>query len=269
MGNEWYADRSNQSFIKITLAEDGWYEVNFSDLLSAGHDLAGVNPDHLHLYYRGAEQPLHIWKNGQTLQKLGFWGLRNDGKVDRLMYRDPITAQPDPTVQPNIYVSLFTDTSAYFLTWDQDPGLRYQVVSDITFSNHVPESSFRYTAEAWHHPSDPLKGYVLNPSFPTSGYSEYVLGGGGAFDAFFTLNSDYVTGEGYQGPKFSPDDPFTLALQTPSPSPTQPNISLKARIFYRSNTGHDLEIKVNDLVILDTMTTSHVLKQITYQSTLT
>ncbi|MEL6699055.1 MAG: C25 family cysteine peptidase, partial [Bacteroidota bacterium] len=269
LGNEWYTDRANQSFIKMTLAEDGWYEVNFSDLLSAGHDLSGVDPDHLHLYYRGEELPLRIWKNGNALEKLGFWGMRNDGMFDREMYRDPITGQADPTVQPNIHVSLFTDTSAYYLTWGQYPGLRYQVVSDTTFSNYVPEPSFRYTAEAWHHPSDPLNGYVLSPSFPLSGFSEYVLGGGGQFDTFFTLNSDYVTGEGYQGPRFSLNDPFTLALETPSPYPIQPNILLKARVFHRSNTHHDLEIKVNNQGILDTSITQSLLKQITYQSTFT
>ncbi|MEL6633307.1 MAG: C25 family cysteine peptidase [Bacteroidota bacterium] len=254
-GNEWYTDRANQSFIKMTLAEDGWYEVTFSDLLSEGHDLSGVDPDHLHLYYRGEELPLRIWKNGNILEKLGFWGMRNDGKVDQLMYRHPNSRQPDPSQQSNPTISLFDHTSAYFLTWDSLPGYRYQISVDTQYQNYVPETSFRYTTEVWHHPADPLRGYAQPIATP----SQLIAGGGvyesdgTFFDPAYNPAADYTVGIGFHGPHFSPQHPLSLSLATPHPANTQPDIQLSVRLLTFSRNQLLTEIEANQQVLFDSL----------------
>ena len=89
------------------------------------------------------------------------------------MYRNPTSGIHQPGLLPNKNISLFTDESAYFLTWDNTPGIRYFDIFDPTYSLFTPESSFKYTAHKEYHPDD--------------GDTEYVRGGGGPYDSFYTL----------------------------------------------------------------------------------
>lgn len=241
-GNGWYISDPAREFIRIKVWEDGIYRVSWANLLASGHNLSGVNADHLQLFYRGVEQPVFMMKNAQNeLIYFDFQGLRNDGEIDASMYRNPVTGIHDPDQQPHPEISLFSDTAVYILTWDSQPGLRYSTFLDTNYSTYTPELSYPFAAEREYHPTDPE--------------TTYLLGGGGAYDSFFTLNSDYVTGEGYAGPGFSYQQPVTVTIQTPAAANTGSPMDIRLRIFGRSNSGHHIKVSVNGgaVPLLDTL----------------
>ncbi|MEM6766644.1 MAG: C25 family cysteine peptidase, partial [Bacteroidota bacterium] len=233
-GNSWYVNQADRPFVKLVVNEDGLYRVSQSDLQGAGYDVSQVNPQFFQLYYRGVEIPIYVAKqaNGQ-LAYLEFVGRRNDGRLDSAMYRDPLTGRHRTDLQPNKRVSLYTDEAAYFLTWSTIPGKRYFDFFDPLYSLYTPETSFKYTARRDYYPGE--EGSV------------YIVGGSNAFSAEYTLNSDYVTGEGYSGPSIQFNRPYNLPLSTPAPANLPgANIEFKARVFGRSNTQHILRVDLNN-----------------------
>lgn len=226
-GVDWYRTRANQPFVRLVVEEDGVYRVSFQDLQNAGHDLSGVNPRNLHLFYRGQEIPIHVTQsNNGNLDFLEFLGRKNDGRVDSQLYRDPLTGLADPSHQPNKNHSMFTDESVYFLTWDNIPGQRIFTLFDPTYSRYTPLPHFRYTSRV---------DYT----------NVYSLGGGGPYDIDYLLNSDFVTGEGYVGNAFGYGSPRTETIPTPAPANTGEPIDFTLRVFGVSNTDHRLKVSVN------------------------
>ena len=104
--DQWWqpdAGKSSKEFIKISIGENGIYRVYFSDLLNEGFTYA--NESEIQLYRRGIEQSIFI-SSGNYIE---FYAEKNDGKLDSELYFPS-------DIQPNKYHSMFTDTSAYFLT---------------------------------------------------------------------------------------------------------------------------------------------------------
>ncbi|MCP5046746.1 MAG: hypothetical protein GY940_06215, partial [bacterium] len=238
-GNAWYKSNPDRPFVKLIVEQEGIYRVTAQELNATGFNMSGVNPTFLQLYYRGREIPIHVVRDaGGSLAYLDFYGKRNDGFIDSMMYRDPLSGLHMPDLQPNKAVSLFTDEAAYFLTWSNIPGKRYQVLFDPLYSLLTPESSFRYEAR--------------KTFFPDETGTAYALGGGGQYDSEYTLNSDYGTGEGYVGPKFQYQAPYTLTVPTPHPANlTGGLVDVKARVFGRSRTAHQFKLSVDNNPVLD------------------
>lgn len=232
-GNDWYKADPSRTYIKLTVTEDGIYRVTLQDLSNAGFDLSGVNADFLRVYYRGSEIPIYVSKSGSSLGYFEFYGEHNDGAVDSIMYRDPVTGLHKPNLQPDDNFSIFTAESAYFLTWGNLPsGARYFSNFDPTYSLYSPEQYIRYESRLDYEPE--------------SVKSEYIRGGGGQFDSFYTLNSDYVTGEGYMSNEsFAFSDPVTVTVPTPNPANTGNPHKINARVFGRSNSPHFLRLSLD------------------------
>lgn len=114
-GNEWID--YNQSYYKINVAQTGLYRITYNDLLDAGFPVQTVDPRKIQLYFRGEEQAIEV--SGQLDARFDpsdhivFYGQRNDGTLDKLLY-------VDAAAQPHDHYNLFSDTSAYFLTWRLD-----------------------------------------------------------------------------------------------------------------------------------------------------
>ncbi len=257
-GNDWYKNTVDRTFIKLLVAEDGIYRVTAQDLASAGYDLSSVDARFLQLMYRGKEVRMHVSKapSGQLVY-LEFYGKRNDGRIDSVMYRDPITGLHSPRHQPTIHQSIFTDTSAYFLSWSQNtPGLRYFDYAEVGYSLIPEEPHFKYEAMLEFRKEDNT--------------AVYVIAGGGPYDSFHSLNSDFVTGEGLVSRLgFSVGSPAgrTWAIPTPTPANTGSPMIIKSRVFGRSNTAHHLRVLLNGNIskpVVDTSITFSYIYTQTY-----
>lgn len=233
-GNNWYISNPSQPYLKLIVPETGVYRVMAADLQAAGYDPASIPTRNLRLIFRGREVPIYVASSGGQLQFIEFFGRRNDGRVDSIMYRDPITGIHKPGLQPNKANSLYTNEAAYFLTWGSLPGQRLFRIFDPTYQLYTPLSTIRHR---------------VREDFPGGRYS---VGGGGSYDSFFTLNSDFVIGEGYVGPAFSPNNPRTVRLATPTAASGTQNLLVQARVFGRSKDPHHLELLLDGSSFLDT-----------------
>ena len=110
-GNEWI--NFDQQYYKIMVAEDGIYEVDYQLLLAAGFPVAQVSGSQYQLFHNGKEVPIYTSTNNvfSDSDHFEFYGQKNRSQLDRFLFQNPEEEMLNP-----LY-SLFTDTSAYFLTW--------------------------------------------------------------------------------------------------------------------------------------------------------
>ena len=117
-GNEWIVP--GQTYYKIKVTRDGLYRLDYA-YLSKLSGIAGVAPTQLQLWRRGREVAIHQGGNSAALDNttyLEFYGQRNDGRLDRDLYKVPGD-------QGNPFYSFYTDTATYFVTWSAGrPGRR-------------------------------------------------------------------------------------------------------------------------------------------------
>jgi hypothetical protein len=252
-GNDWYQADVNRTFIKIIVDKTGIQRLSLADFLAAGHStLTSVNAQDFRLYFRGKEVPLFVSPtNSNIFDFIEFFGIKNDGRVDSLMYRFPDNGLHDNDAIPNIDVSLFSDSAAYFLTWQGGTGSPARVLP--FFSNQYDPNSLETS----------FLGESKMEFLPRGGTSAtstvdtaiYVKGAGGYVSILHALNSDYTDGEGYQGAAFSNGSPYIKAnfqTQGAVSSPITPSV-FKARIFGRSeSTAHYLQLNINNNAIFDT-----------------
>lgn len=227
-GNAWVD--LNKPWIKLRVWEDGVYRVSAADLAAGGLDSNSVTPANLHLFFRGQEQYIHVATTvSGKLDYIDFYGKRNDGREDSTMYKDPNTGVHSDDQIPNIRISIFSDTAAYFLTWDNTPGLRVTPYSDNSYSSYTPEPNYRFESFYEFHPSTGVA---------------YNKGGGGQYDYNHILNSYYITGEGYVGRPYQYGSPRTIFVPTPQAynNGTVATISYRSYGFSRFKHFHDVKV---------------------------
>lgn len=112
-GNEWI--QFSQFYYKIPVAETGIYRITYNDLQAVGFPVGSVDPRRLQLFHRGVEQAIYIEGEGDAVfhptDYIEFYGRKNDGTSDTELYK-PASAQP------HTYYNLFSDTTWYFLTYN-------------------------------------------------------------------------------------------------------------------------------------------------------
>ena len=104
--NEWI-DHS-KTYYKFKVGKTGMYRIPQATLAAAG--LADAPAEHFQLWRNGVEVPIYTSAATGTLTAtdfIEFWGMMNDGKPDKALYRDP-------SFQLNDKWSLQTDTASYF-----------------------------------------------------------------------------------------------------------------------------------------------------------
>ena len=149
--NAWF--NATQTYAKVLVWEDGVYRVDAAALGAGGLNVAPGDIANLQVFYRGQQQHVYVKTSSGNLDYVEFYGMRNDGRVDSILYRDPYTRLHDGEIQPNKNFSTFSDTSAYFFTIGAQPGLRYSNFSDLNFGNYSPEPHFRYQSYYDYHPN--------------------------------------------------------------------------------------------------------------------
>lgn len=134
-----------KEYYKVTVAADGAYRLTFNDLQNAGFPVGSVDPRRIQLYHRGVEQSIIVQGQADAQFDPGdyieFYGKKNDGVNDTKLY----TAA---NLQPHLYYNLYSDTSAYFLTWNQSivQGKRMSTFSEVNITN-IPKETFHYNEQ--------------------------------------------------------------------------------------------------------------------------
>ncbi|GAB3711710.1 type IX secretion system sortase PorU [Spirosoma flavus] len=188
-----------QSYYKIPTVKTGLYRITATELQKAGFPIGQVNPTSVQLFHRGVEQAIYV--AGEADERfdptdfLEFYARQNDGSQDSLLYR-PTSAQP------HTYYSLFSDTTAYFLTWrlDGKPGKRMTAYVDTTFANLLPEP---------YHWAEEIR--VFTDTYPAG--TIYPLGAGYNNGAILT---NYDEGEGWTGPVVTANTRFSQSFSLPN-----------------------------------------------------
>ncbi len=130
---------ANGTWIKIPVTENGIYKLDESYLKKAGITTTSINPKHIKIHGYGggmlpqentAERPYDLPET--AIMVIG----EADGRFDKgdyiLFYgQSPHTKKLLPTSELDYQVNFFTDTSYYFLTVADAPGLRMMEKQDM------------------------------------------------------------------------------------------------------------------------------------------
>ncbi len=220
-GNEWID--LNQNYFRIRLVNDGIYRLTQSDLLNSGIPITSIDPRRMQLFHRGVEQAIVIEgeQDGSfdTSDFIEFYGQRNDGGNETELYLDP-------TAQPHSLYSLFSDSSAYFLTWKLSPQNGKRVTT--FFENNVtaiPNEDYHLE-----------KNLLLN----TNNYSRGTTYAGGNI-----ILSQFDFGEGWTGSDISKGNSATFTLTSNvNTFTTGPKPNFKILLAGRNNLSHNVDILV-------------------------
>ncbi len=139
-GNEWV--QYNQSYYKIPVANDGIYRVDYNNLVTQGAP-SNIEGNQLQLFFMGQEVPIHVSSDGNIGNGgyIEFYGKRNRGDLDRYLFEFPDEEMANPEY------SLYSDTSAYFLTWNSNVSSQRinDINNDLASAPSTPESYCFYT----------------------------------------------------------------------------------------------------------------------------
>ncbi len=130
----------NSTYLKIGVTEDFIYRLNKTNLEQAGIQTNSINPKNFKLFYEGKEIPVFVQgeEDGSfdNTDYIEFWGHKNYNKISART----INQGYEPY---NNYLNPYTDTSYYFLTWNNGFGKR--IYSDAIFTNGLSDTLNYYT----------------------------------------------------------------------------------------------------------------------------
>jgi hypothetical protein len=138
--NEWID--YNKTYYKFKVGAKGLYRISKTQLSCLG--IEETDAAHFQLWNRGQEVPIYTSVASGPLPTNGFlefWGQTNDGTWESRLY-----IRPEFQINPDI--SLFTDTSVYFLTVNtQGTNKRFTQIANDLSSPLSPEPFFMHTAK--------------------------------------------------------------------------------------------------------------------------
>jgi Peptidase family C25 len=228
--NEWI--NYSRTYYKFKVGSTGLYRI--SQPVLAGIGIGGTPAEQFQLWRNGEQIPLYTTVATGTMgagDYIEFWGERNDGKPDNILYRDP-------DYQINDKWSLETDTAAFFLTVNPTGG------------------NFRYVNTASILPSSvPVEPYFIH----TEGryYKEDVHRGFGNYINEYVYSSAYDKGEGISSAEINGAGgmrPENLTNLFPYTGAGAPPASMKVYAAGNNVFLRQFEVKVNGTqVALETM----------------
>lgn len=237
-GNEWI--NYSKTYYKVKVGKDGLYRISYSALQNAG--LNSLAPTGFKLFNKGQEMPIFITSSGTlgSSDYIEFVGKANDGQLDEQLY-------PNPDWQANPYHSLFTDTSAYYLVWDNGtPGKRYADTPNNISGAPAPETFFNYTAVR-SFPETEVRGTPFRLAGVYHNYPDFEDGEGFACNAF-----------GYTdvGSSPTPERTFTLNTQGIYTGAGAGNATFRSKLIGRTNdfddpNDHHVQIDINGITYSD------------------
>jgi len=133
----------SQQYFKIPVAKEGIYRLTRANLQAAGFPVNN-DPRYIQIFHRGDEQSIYV--KGQSDGNLGssdfieFYGQKNDGTLDAQLYKPS-------SLQPHKYYNIYSDTTAYFLTYSTDPskvGARMDSTQDVNPGGSLSTETYLY-----------------------------------------------------------------------------------------------------------------------------
>lgn len=217
-GNEWID--YDQTYFKVKVAEDGIYRISFNELNESGVFNSDIQPSgkDFQLFYMGREIPIYTSTENafSSDDYLEFYGQKNRGWLDQFLYIEP-------EYQVNPEYSLFSDTSAYFLTWKTDVGHNRieNTINDLT--NNTTEK----------------EAYCL---VETVNDFHNIYSNGRDFQGGSGYISRYDIGEGYINRNDANNQSFNVS--TPNYVNSGPKPIVNTRLFALRGT-HKIAISIN------------------------
>ena len=223
-GNEWID--FNKEYYKISVAEDGIFKINYQDLIDVGFPIGTnaptnpVNPKYIQLFRRGVEVDIYVEGEGDFVFDAGdfieFYGQKNDGTLDNDLY---VT----PEAQPHKFYNLYSDSSAYFLTYNLLAIDGNRMASPAPFTG-VPKDNY-YTKEIIEvYSDDYVKGETVSD---------------------YTTLTQFDVAEGFTGPRITevtnPIYDITIS-NLDLPVTTGPKPGLELLLVGRNRTNHEIEV---------------------------
>ncbi len=178
-GNEWI-DYS-QSYYKMYVEEDGVYRIPYQTLVNAGVPLSSITADGFQLYAMGEEIPLYTSAQGTLSNSdyIEFYGRKNMGELDAHFHENS-----EGFFNP--YYSMYTDTSAYFLTWNTTSNNnRLQEIPNDLNNLPAPESYFM-------HESYKVSSLFYNKGEAFEELYESRFSDGEGYGSYFIQTGDYA-----------------------------------------------------------------------------
>ncbi|MBC7652512.1 MAG: hypothetical protein H7101_12265, partial [Deinococcales bacterium] len=186
LNNEWidYA----KTYYKFKVGKTGLYRIRQADLPAS---LQGVAANQFQLWRNSKQVVLFTSVASNSLASndyIEFWGEKNDGAVDKFLYRDP-------NFQVSDKVSLQTDTAALFLTVNPiiANNLRYTIGVNDVVNNTLPADAYFIHNQRFNFTDIINRGFAVN-----AGENVY--------------SSSYDNGEFWSTREIQLATPFTIAL---------------------------------------------------------
>lgn len=214
-----------QTYYKIPSVKRALVRLTRADLAQAGVP-ARVNPQAFQLFHRGTELAVFVAGEADGTfddpDYLEFLSRGADGTGDSTLYL-PRAAQP------HAYYNLYTDTTAYFLTWrlDGGRGKRMATVPALNPGTLTPEA---------YHLAERLE-------LRTGDYAAgtfYPLGSTSWSSIFYTT---YDWGEGYTGGTLKKNNPGQVNFNLEGYVRTGPKPQLEFQVMGRDPSAHVIDVK--------------------------
>ncbi|CAG4988623.1 hypothetical protein DYBT9275_00124 [Dyadobacter sp. CECT 9275] len=217
-GNEWI--NHEQTYLRIPIVQSGFYRITGEELEQAGIPLQSVRSASFQMFRRGKELAIEVkQKDSGGLDYIGFYGERNDGALDTALY-----VKPDD--MPHTHYSLYSDTSAYFLTWHGTLAGKRIIESTNTGSEETINENDAETSQLF------TSSYPAGNFYPAT--STYDNG---------SVLTTYDVGEGWTGPEVSNGSWSTAILTTENAVAEKMDRAVAELVIVgRSAGNHEIEV---------------------------
>lgn len=209
----------SMSYFKIKVGEDAIYKLDQNNLINAlsnaGFNYQAIDSNKWAIFFRGEEISIHYEKGN-----IFFFGERNDATLDTGMYFEGGLANPN--------VNIFSDTSAYFLSWYTDSRVGKRM-NTINVPNPVT-INYHFDSRQWK-PNN--YGYFIGQNYNHGNGAELLMG-------------SFQQGEGWTGPRSSSNLQMLVdSISNYFNSGPPPYLNLRLLAEGNSNNSIDISLGSN------------------------
>ena len=222
--DSWYTGQSN--FIKIAVTQDGVYRMTGAELAQAGLSISQVNPENIRLLKNGAEVPIWIEGNNPTLLEgsdaIVFVGEQNRGDEELWAFEEIEERQGSD------YFSLFSDTTWYWMSWQNVDGSPTRRYADTDPLQTLPGLQTLLSTDEVDHLEEDITYYF-----------------GDSNDA---AQPQYTRGEGFVWLSFTHIDSSPIDRVIPVPldnlAPDADSVRIEVKLSSASGTQHRVSLRL-------------------------